>query len=57
VFGDASGHLLRWTFSKDAKLAMLAKLGSKVCCLAAAPAAAAAGQQQLQQVLAQRAAT
>ncbi|KAF6258923.1 hypothetical protein COO60DRAFT_1067741 [Scenedesmus sp. NREL 46B-D3] len=51
VFGDASGQLLQWTFSSNAKLALLTKLGSKVCCLAAAPAAPP-GQQQLQQVLA-----
>lgn len=49
VFGDASGQLLRWCFSSNAKLALLAKLGSRVCCLAAAPGAAAE-QQQLQQV-------
>jgi hypothetical protein len=49
LFGDATGQLLRWTLSGNAKLALLTKLGSKVFCLAAAPAAAS-GQQQLQQV-------
>jgi hypothetical protein len=49
LFGDATGQLLRWTFSSNAKLAPLSKLGSKVFCLAAAPAAAP-GRQQLQQV-------